>query len=163
MIVTEHRASGLVVARDSMDEASVQRQLKRLDGRLVLQKHARDGVEGGWVYKVICIVSDTLAPIIFTWMDDFGNPLPLSSGLVEAVQSRMLASRNRPIDEDEWNARLRAERNKDIEREKQAMMDEHRPYVERNRVSVSMAKTGKPAYWKRGGKVPRSGKDLSRG
>jgi hypothetical protein len=146
-----------------MDEASVQRQLKRLDGRLVLQKHARDGVEGGWVYKVVCIVSDTLAPIIYTWMDDYGNPLPLSSGLVDAVQSLLLGSRNKPEDEDAWNARVMAERNRDIEREKQAMMDDHRPYVDRGRKSVSFAKAGKPAYWKRGGKVPRSGKDLTRG
>lgn len=146
-----------------MDEAAVSRALKALDRRLVLQKHARDGVEGGWVYKVICVVSDTLAPIVFTWMDDYGNPLPLSSGLVEAVGERLAGSRNRPLDEDEWNRKVVAERNADIEREKQAMMDDHRPYTERNRVSVSMAGMKKPAYWKRGGKVPRSGKDLTRG
>lgn len=138
MLVTEQRSSGLVVAREGWDEVAASAALKQLDRRLVLQKHPRDGVEGGWVYKVVCVVSDTLAPVIFTWMDANGNPLPLSSALVDEVQSLMLGARNKPADEDEHNARLAESRRRDAEREHQAVLDDHRAYIDRSRVSVSL-------------------------
>jgi hypothetical protein len=61
------------------------------------------------------------------------------------------------LDEDEFNARLAEERRRDLERDTQALEDDHRPYVERNRVGVSMG-TGKPRYWKREDASPRSGR-----
>ncbi len=72
MLVTERRASGLIVARESMDEKAVDRALKRLDDRLVLQKHRRDDAADGWVWKVVCVVpsarvnspkSDAFSPV----------------------------------------------------------------------------------------------------
>lgn len=146
-----------------MDEASVGRALKRLDGRLVLQKHPRDGVAGGWVYKVICCVSDTYAPVVYTWMDAYGSPLPLSSALVDAVQSHMLGARNKPLGEDEFNRRELESRRRDAERETEAVMDDHRPYMERGRISVAMSGAQRRRYWQTGGKVPVSGKRLQRG
>ena len=90
-IVTETRSSGLVVARDSMDEAAVEKQLKLIDSRLTLQKHWDESC--GWVYKVICFVSDTYAPVVLTWKDEHGHPLPLSSALSDKMQSLMLGAR----------------------------------------------------------------------
>jgi hypothetical protein len=156
MLTSETRPSGLIVARDSMDEESVGRALKRLDGRLVLQKHARDEVEGGWVYKVICFVSDTYAPIVLTWSDEYGRPLPLSSGIIDKVQSLYLDARNKPISADEHNARLAAELERDRQANADAVIEDHRPYVERDRVSVSLSSTKKLPYWQREGR-PKSG------
>lgn len=150
MIVTETRPSGLVVALDSMDEASASRALKRLDGRLCLQKHARDHVEGGWVYKVICFVSDTYAPVVLTWQDDQGVPLPLSSSIVDKVQSLMLGARNKPPSEDEHNERIRAVQEADRDALREAVLEDHKPYVTRGRVSVSLATMKKRPYWQRG-------------
>lgn len=160
MLVAESRSSGLIVARDAMDENSVARALKQLDSRYVLQKHARDDAPGGFVYKVVCIVSDTRAPVVFTWVDDYGTPMPLSHALVEKVQSLMLGGRNKTPDEDELNHRMIAEKQRDAERLREAVLDDHRPFFERDRVSVAMG-TGKPRYWKREGARPTSGKARS--
>jgi len=140
VLLAEQRPSGLIVARDSMDETSVGRALKRLDGRLVLQKHSRDGVEGGWVYKVICFVNDTYAPVVLTWQDEHGQPLPLSSALIDEMQRHLAGARNKGVDADEHNRRLVESRRRDAEREQQGVIDDHRPYVERNRVGVLIRK-----------------------
>ena len=139
-----------------MDEASVQRALKRLDGRFCLQKHPRDGAEGGWVYKVVCLVSDTYAPVVLTWMDEHGRPLPLSSGLVDEMQRHMVDSRGKVETADEYNARLVAERKRDADAQQTAIIEDHRPYVERNRVSVSVSTGKKLPYWQREGR-PKTG------
>lgn len=150
MLVTEHRSSGLVVARDAMDEASVSRALKALDRRLVLQKHLRDDVPGGWTYKVVCVVSDTQAPIMYSWNQ------PLSHALVDAVQERTLGARNKEESADEFNARRRAELERDADAIRDEIVAEHKPYVARGRVSVTLADVKKKPYWQRRG-APRSG------
>jgi len=161
MLSTEHRASGLIVARDSMDEASVQRELKRLDGRLVLQRHRRDNAPSGHVYKVILNVSERYAPIVFTWIDAYGNPLPLSSGLVDEFRRHMADSRDKPETADEHNARLLEEQRRDLDRETDAIIEDHMPYLQRKRLSVSLS-TGKPRYWRRENTRPSSGVDDAR-
>jgi hypothetical protein len=157
LLVAEHRASGLVVARDAMDEASVTRALKALDGRLVLQKHPRDDAPGGWVYKVICVVSDTYAPVVFTWMDEHGNSLPLSHALVEAMQERMVGSRNKLPTSEEFNAqqKKRLERAADDIREE--IIADHKPFLTRNRVGVLFSDAKLKRH--RQGGPPRSGVD----
>lgn len=152
MLVSEHRSSGLVVARDAMDEASVSRALKALDRRLVLQKHLGDG---GWVYKVVCVVSDTQAPVVYTWKQ------PLSHALVDAIQERMLGARNKEESADEFNARRRAELERDADAIRDEIVAEHKPYVARGRVSVTLADVKKKPYWQRRG-APRSGVDSGR-
>jgi len=136
MLVHEQRASGLVVARDAWDESAVSDALKALDRRLVLQKHPRDDAPGGWVYKVICIVSDTYAPIVFTWVDANGQPLPLSSALVDAVQERQLGARNKHESADEYNERKKQELTRDADAIRDAIVADHKPYVTRGRVGV---------------------------
>lgn len=130
--------SGLVLAEDALDEARVSHAIKQVDDRYVLQKHPAD-VEGGWVYKVFCIVSeDQPAVCVLTWSDERGNPLPLSSGLVEEVKKWRPESRGRRgPDADERNEQLR-ERNEQHRRDQLAAISfEHKPKVERARSSVS--------------------------
>jgi hypothetical protein len=158
MLTLEHRPSGLVAARDALDEKTVGAALRRLHPRLVLQKHCRD-VPGGWMYKVVWIVSDDRPPIIvYTHMDERGRPLPLSSALVDAVQERMVGARNQAEPADAWNERMVAETRGRLAAESAELRRDHEPYVERGRVGVSMATMKKRPYWQRRG-TPRSGVD----
>jgi hypothetical protein len=154
--------SGLVVADEAMDEARVDAALKRLDRSFSLQKRRDDG-ELVEVYKVVKYVSDTLAPVVFTWVDEHGRPLPLSHALVDEFRRHMIGERTDYVSEDEHNRRLVEERRRDARREADAVLDDHRPYVERGRVSVSLADTGKKRYWQREGKIPVSGVKPGRG
>jgi hypothetical protein len=142
VIFTETRPSGLVVARDSMDEEAVERALKRLDGRFTLQKRWEDG--HGWVYVVIEVVSDSYAPIVLTWRK------PLSSALIDKLQSLQQGQRNALADEDEHNAKLVETLERDRQAFADAVLEDHEPYVSRGRVSVSLGPMKKKPYWKRG-------------
>lgn len=141
-----------------MDEAAVGRALKQIDPRFVLQKHPRGGVEGGWVYKVVFFASDTYAPVVFTWMDEYGTPLPLSSGLVETFKRLALDSRNREPDADEFNRRLAEQRAKERRDISEAIIADHTPRIARGRVGVSLATAKKPRYWRTRTARPKSGK-----
>lgn len=164
MFVHEHRPSGLILARDGMDEASVGRALRRATGgRFVLQKrrrHEDDPNDVEFVYKVVHVESGAIA---FTWMDEYGRGLPLSSGLIDDFLKRLEGSRDKPLDADDHNAKIVAERRKDADRMREEILSEHAPYIARDRTSVSMGPNKKPRYWRRANKVPQSGKDLRRG
>lgn len=154
---TLQHSSGLVLAVEGMDEEAASRALKRLDRRLVLQKHPA-AVEGGWVYKVVCVVSDNHAPVVLTWMDEHGRPLPLSSAIVDRMQAQYVGARNKEPDEDEHNARVRQELEKDRASLADAVVTDHRPYIERGRVSVGLSTRGprhpkhsKPEAWRNRG------------
>lgn len=137
-LVTRQTSSGLVACEQAGGEAELGRAIKQIDDRYVLQKHPAD-VEGGWVYKVFCIVSeDQPAVCVLTWSDERGNPLPLSSGLVEEVKKWRPENRSRRgPDADQRNEQLR-ERT-DLHRRDQlaAISAEHKPKVERARTTVS--------------------------
>lgn len=148
MIVWERSGSGLIVAREGMDEAAVQRSLKRLDRRFCLQKHPRENTPGGYVYKVVCFVSDTYAPVVYTHVDDHGEPLPLSSSLVDRVARLMAGSRGKPPSEDEENEKLRRGIKRTLRNNVEAIIADHKPHVQRDRVSVAFG-VKKPRYWRR--------------
>lgn len=154
MSTLEHRSSGLIAARDSMDEVAVAAALKRLDRDLALH-YRRDDAELVNVYKVVHVPSGL---VVLTWMDEHGQPLPLSSALVEAVQRLAVGARNKPPSEDEHNARLVEERRRDVARENDALIDDHRPHIERERVSVALGVSGRPRYWRREQARPKSGR-----
>lgn len=147
---------GLVVAEEARDEAHVQAALKQIDARYVLQKHPGD-VEGGWVYKVFCIVSeDQPAECIYTWCDDRGNPLPLSTGLIEDVKRwRPDARERRGFNADEHNARLDRELAKRKHDDMNEIGEEHAVRIEKGRTTVSLS-TSHPRYWRREGARPQS-------
>jgi hypothetical protein len=138
------------LAEQSQDEAGLGRALRQIDDRLVLQFRPP-------YYVVVCMVSDNYAPVIATWMDIHGRPLPLSSGLLEKVQAARLGARNAPMSVDEHNQRRQERIEKERADNYQALREDHAPTIERGRVQVTMATTAKPRYWKRDGASPQSG------
>lgn len=124
--------SGLVVTEEVVGEAALKRALHQIDPQLSLQFRAP-------YYVVVCMVNDHYAPVVATWMDLDGRPLPLSSGLLEKVQMWRLGARNAPESVDEFNARRQQEIEKDMERELEALRDDHRAKIERGQVSVTFA------------------------
>lgn len=152
MLVHEQRSSGLVVAREGLDETRVSRALKQLNPDFALH-FRRDDDELVNVYKVVHVPS---GKVVFTWMDEFGRPLPLSSALVDEFQRHMLGSRNPVESADDYNARLVAARDKDAKALSAEVLDEHKARMTRGFVSVALG-TSKPRYWKREGARPKSG------
>jgi hypothetical protein len=149
-LVRRTHESGLVLAEHAQDEAGLARALRQIDSRLTLQFRPP-------YYVVVCQVNDHYAPVIATWMDIYGHPLPLSSGLLEKVQAARLGARNQPLSVDEHNAQRLADIESDRERMYEALRDDHRPTIERGRTTVTMATTKKPRYWRRENAAPRSG------
>jgi len=138
------------LAEEVQDEPGLRRALREIDERLVLQFRPP-------FYVVVCQVSDHYAPVIATWMDLHGRPLPLSSGLLEKVQQARLGARNQPLSIDEHNARRLAEIEKDRDSMYEALRDDHAPTIERGRTQVTFATAKKPRYWRRENADPQSG------
>lgn len=157
-LVTRISGSGLVLCETAGDEAQLGRALKQIDDRLVLQKHPA-AVEGGWIYKVFVLVSDSHPPqCIYTWMDELGNPLPLSSGIVDEVRKlrRDVREQHGLIDADEKNRRHLDAIHKRREEEAAEIIADHRARLERSQTQISFSSVGKPGAGK--GRVrPRSG------
>lgn len=136
-----HSDSGLVLAEHiCRDESQVVSALKEIDPRLALQKEAANA-EGGWKYKVLRVWSEDHPPTpILTWTDDYGNPLPLTFGLIDKVKIHMLGFRGNDyyVSADEHNEKLQAARDKQKADDLAAIRDEHLPRL-RGRTSVSMS------------------------
>ena len=141
--------SGLIVANEATDEASVSAALKQIDRSFVLQKR-RDDDELVEVYKVVKLLGDGRAPVVFTWVDEHQRPLPLSHALVDEFKRHMLGQRSDYVSEDEHNRRLLEERRRDRDRETRALLDDHKGiFGEGGGISVSMATMKKLPYWQR--------------
>lgn len=156
-LITRTTSVGLVLAEHAHDEAAVARALRQIDDKLCLQKHPGQ-TSGGWVYKVFRAWSDDHpADLICTWADEHGNPLPLTSGLVDLVNRLRLDAPNKGPDADAHNEQhLRGVRKLAGELE-QAVIEDHRAKVERGRVSVSMGGTNRKPEWakKNRGRIAR--------
>lgn len=156
-LVMRETGTGLVLAEEAQDEARLSRALKEIDSRLVLQKHAGD-VPGGLVYKVFAIVGeDEPAECVCTWADEYGNPLELSSGLLDLVNRlRPDARGRRGASADERNAAYREHlqhiRDEDAER----VNDDHRAKIERGAVTVSLTAGKRKPYWMRNQRPPEA-------
>lgn len=99
--------SGLLVARQGAEEASVRRALKDFDDRLMLD-YAIDEEWGRLVWQVLCRTGSTTPPhVVCRWRADEGDPtsepLPLSHGLVERVKRLHVTSRAPRVDVDALN------------------------------------------------------------
>lgn len=149
-LVTREVTPGLLVAEHGVGEARLQHDLEEIDPRFVLQKHPGE-VAGGWVYKVFQIVSDDQPAIcVFTWADAYGNPLPLSSGLVEEFKKWLPEARaRRGPNADEYNAALQEERRRDQQAQTDAILGEHRARIEKGRVTVGMSTRQRNRYGRR--------------
>ena len=67
------------------DERSIERELQALDDRLFLTYEIE---RGRAVYRVMCEYAGGKFMPVCDWRDAKGEPLPLSSGLVEQVRSQ---------------------------------------------------------------------------
>jgi hypothetical protein len=132
--------SGLVLAEEAMDEARLSRALKEIDDRLVLQKE-RSSAPGGWTYRVLRIWSAEHPPApVVIWEDDYGNPLPLTSGILDAVHKHLIGFRGNRfyVDEAEHNRRHVEQMEQRLADELEAIREEHLPRLS-DRLSVSMS------------------------
>lgn len=156
-MVARTLGSGLVVAEEAADEARLSRAVKQIDPAFVLQKHPAD-VAGGWVYKVFQVVSeDREAVCVLTWTDMFGNPLPLSSGLVDELQKYLPEARSRRgPDADARNRQLAERRQRDMEHTVGEIIADHQARVARGQITVSLSARSKLRYWQKNRSGPAS-------
>lgn len=131
---------GIAVAETTRDEQTITRALKQIDPRLALQKEPANAV-GGWKYKVLRVWSEDHPPTpILTWTDEYGNPLPLTDGIIDKVHIHMLGFRGNDfyVSADEHNAKLQAEREKQHAEDIAAIKGEHKGRLS-GRLTVSMS------------------------
>lgn len=79
--------SGLYVVEYAADSDSIDRDLRRHDDRLFLT-YEIDPRFDAKVYVVLCEVEGDRPPLaVCEWRDEYGRPLPLSSGILDKVKS----------------------------------------------------------------------------
>lgn len=139
MQVVEHPSvTGLLVAEDSVGEREVQRILRDYDPRLRLVPQ-RDEASQGLLWQVYYWNGpDQAASYVCSWMDRDGVPLPLSSRILDKVQQQDVRTVGLPEDVNVLNARHRERVKLQQEQRLQDVADDHRPYIDRGRRSVSM-------------------------
>lgn len=117
--------SGLILAEQTPDAAALERQLKQIDRRLSLQAWPQpDGLP---VWKVVLHYAGDRPPeTIASWIDQQGEPLPLSSRLVDLVQSLDRNSRVAFVDADGKNAQFAEQRERDNARDEEALISDWR-------------------------------------
>lgn len=145
-LVTRQTESGIVLAEQAADGAGLRRALKQIDDRLVLWPP--DAMSPFW--RVLRRMGDDHpAETVLTWRDIDGNPLPLSSGILDAVQQLRKDGRDQGPTVDERNRMLEEAVQKERRDGLDALADEYRPYLERERVGVSMGPRPRRRYWQR--------------
>lgn len=76
-------ATGLLVL-GAMDERAIDRELKKRDPNLFLDRE----IWGGQLVYAVRLMGEEHEPIWHMyWHDGFGNPLPLSSGIIDKLDS----------------------------------------------------------------------------
>jgi hypothetical protein len=90
--------SGLEVACESQDERSVQRDLREYDSELRLVPQAGGYQVRRWRGP------DRPSEFLFAWVDANGDPLPLSSRMMDMVRLHDRNTRGRALDADVANA-----------------------------------------------------------
>lgn len=146
MPLTSRTHHGLTVVEHAADEHQIQRQLKEINDRLILWPPDATSA----YYRVVFRVSDD-KPVrdVCAWMDDYGNPLPLSSGLIDKVNRMRLDAPNKGLSVDEHNDRHRARMRAEMDARLEAVVAEHRRKVEYGQVSVSLGPRPRKRYWQR--------------
>ncbi len=109
-LVYSRTDSGLVLAEHGQDEAAVARLLKQHDRDLRLVPQRSDSY--GRIYYAVYRYagSERDAEFVCAWVGEDGQPLPLSSRILDMVQQLDRNGRGAYVDEDERNARLRERR-----------------------------------------------------
>lgn len=121
--VERTHGSGIVLANEAMDAAALERQLKKRDPLLALQ---------GWpsethrtlLWKVVRHSPDRPPETVCVWQSDRGEPYPLSSALLDLVDTLDRNSRTTYLSDDERNARHRAQIARNAERDNEAIVND---------------------------------------
>lgn len=137
LFVTENE-SGLYVAERSSDYHAVAALLRGHDQRLRLVPQW-DEARRCMLWQVYSYNGpDRESEYVCSWQTAGGEPLPLSSRLLEKVQQLDLRTRGAAPLPNVLNEKNRERVAKDRDSKLGAVADDHRPYVDRGRVSVSL-------------------------
>lgn len=108
-LVYSETSSGLTVANVAADERSVTAALRQHDPDLSLDWKLAPSGERCW-YVTRYLGSARTDEWVCDWADAYGNPFPLSHGLVQRIKDLDLNSRHQEADPDELNEHARAAR-----------------------------------------------------
>lgn len=143
--VTEsHTGSGLYVAEQAVGDDAVARLLREHDSRLRLVPQW-GGAGRSVLWQVYAYNGpDRDADHVCSWQTPDGEPLPLSSRLLEMVQQHDRRTRGQTATVKELNEKHLAGVAKDRRNALDAVADDYRPYIDRGRTSVSLGQ--RPTY-----------------
>lgn len=140
--------SGLLIAEQSADREAVARLLRDHDSslRLVPQLDEARSCTLWCVYRYLG--PDRDAQFLCAWQTPSGEPLPLSSRLLDKVQQLDLRTVGNAPDMNALNDAHRAQVLRDRAATMAAIADDHKPYIDRGRVQISLGGRHRP---KKGG------------
>jgi hypothetical protein len=130
-MLLSQRPSGLLVP--AQDERAIERELARIDPRLYLTYEIERGQR---LYRVMCeYAGDKYLPVC-DWRDEQGEPLPLSTGLLELVRS--LAPRGGVTAQEtfEANERLRQQAEREFHDDLEEIVADMGPRLRETRSAV---------------------------
>lgn len=117
--------SGLVLARERSDSATLERQLKQIDRELALQ--AWPSLDGPPTWKVVRYCGPDRPPeTICSWVTGEGDPLPLTEGILDMVRQLDRNTRSDYDDADARNEKFKAKLAKQTERDEEALIGDWR-------------------------------------
>lgn len=143
-LVYHRTRTGLVLAEHATDESAVQRALELIDPDLILMKEV-DEQHRAWAYEVRRWISDDIPTELITlWREGDsadGRPLPLTHSLVDKVNTKRLDARVRAVDADAHNELWKQAASQRTREAAVAVTEERLPYIQRDRVGVSMPRS----------------------
>lgn len=150
-LVESVHESGVVLVEETRDHSALRRALKQIDPRLRLlsPETVFPGTPPGY-WRVVCLYDqDRPAVPVLTWMTPYGDPLPLTSRILDEVNRHRLDGRGYGKTSDERNDDLKETVAKERRAQLDAIHDEYEAHLERGRVGVSLGATNKVPYWMR--------------
>ena len=127
MSYVERRTGDLLVAELGMDGGALERELRRRDPLLSLQGWP-SATHGCILWRVVRESGPDRPPeTVAVWQSERGEPYPLSSGLLDLVDRLDRNSRHRYLDEDALERRRQAARDRQVERDNEALRDDWNP------------------------------------
>ena len=127
MSYVERRTGDLLVAELGMDGGAIERELRRRDPLLSLQGWP-SATHGCILWRVVRESGlDRPPETVAVWQSESGEPYPLSSGLLDLVDRLDRNSRHRYLDEDALERRRQAARDRQVERDNEALRDDWNP------------------------------------
>jgi hypothetical protein len=117
--------SGLIVSQYGSDHASLERELRKRDPLLSLQGWPSQ-THGRILWKVVRYAGPDRPPdTVCVWQSEQGEPFPLSSGLLDLVDRLDRNTRHGHHGEDEMNEARNRELDRQVERDREAIVEDH--------------------------------------